>query len=463
MYHMNEGGGCSSMVALPEATADGSTIFGKNSDRPLNESQPFCFYPARDYPERAQVECTYIRIPQASHTYACFGSRPYAIFGFEIGVNERGVVIGNEAVYGREIPERRWGLLGMDILRLALERADNAANAVTVMGELLETYGTGGNPATRDQRFNGNYIIADAKDAYRFESMQRCWVAKKIEHVGYLSNCYSIRDDYDRIGRDTLRTAAEKGWTLPGERIDAANCFTRSDLVFADVKSFLRFPRLRYLMEGREPFTPKMMMKNLRDHYEGTPQESLFYGRAAAKVPGVCGHSGGLSGSTSAASAVVVIRADAPEPLRFTYWNSMSPPCCSVFRPFYNIHWLPEDLQHAHALFDERDQWWVFIALERYIALNYDRFAPVVQERFQALEDDFLQEAASLEKFFDGNVEPLRAFSLHASCQSVQLAKDCLNEIKSKLKTTDIDRLLLDYFQLSAEGCGMPYDQRVIR
>lgn len=58
---------------------------------------------------------------------------------------------------------------------------------------------------------------------------------------------------------------------------------------------------------------------------------------------------------------------------------------------------------------------------------------------------------------------PLRAFSLHASCQSVQLAKDCLNEIKSKLKTTDIDRLLLDYFQLSAEGCGMPYDQRVIR
>lgn len=39
-------------------------------------------------------------------------------------------------------------------------------------------------------------------------------------------------------------------------------------------------------MEGREPFTPKMMMKNLRDHYEGTPQESLFYGRAAAKVPG---------------------------------------------------------------------------------------------------------------------------------------------------------------------------------
>lgn len=169
------------MVALPEATADGSTIFGKNSDRPLNESQPFCFYPARDYPERAQVECTYIRIPQASHTYACFGSRPYAIFGFEIGVNERGVVIGNEAVYGREIPERRWGLLGMDILRLALERADNAANAVTVMGELLETCEPAVIRRTRDT-LQRHYIIADAKDAYRFESMQRCWVAKKIEH-----------------------------------------------------------------------------------------------------------------------------------------------------------------------------------------------------------------------------------------------------------------------------------------
>lgn len=454
---------CTTMVALGSATESGSTIFAKNSDRAVNEAQPLCFYPAKDYEEGETVTCTYIKIPQVKHTYACIGSRPYHFFGFEHGVNEHGVVIGNEAVSGREYPERRWGLIGMDILRLALERADTAAKAVEVMGWLFETYGTGGDPAYRIPSFNGNYIIADGKEAYIFESCQRYWAAKKVDHVGYISNCYSIQEDYHMIGKNVIREVVEKGWAPKGDKINIAKTFSKDDCIFVEAEGYLRYTRLKKLMENREPLTVKTMMNNLRDHYDGEDYGALLYSPAAAKLPSICSHPGGISGCSSAASVVANLRPHMPKPFQIMYWGSMAPPCCSIFRPYFNLNWLPDDLQHAHALYDAKDQWWIFTELERYIALNYEKFAPKVKTEFHKLEDSFIAEAKFLEERYEGNDEKLKAFSLRANDESLALAKEFIKEIQSKIKPQEIDRMLLSYFTESSAGCGMPYDETLIK
>ncbi|HNL51292.1 MAG TPA: peptidase C69, partial [Actinomycetota bacterium] len=81
---------CDTFVSLPDATTDASVILGKNSDREPNEAHEVVMIPAADH-DRARVKATYLDIAQASHTHAVLLSKPYWIWGAEMGVNEHGV------------------------------------------------------------------------------------------------------------------------------------------------------------------------------------------------------------------------------------------------------------------------------------------------------------------------------------------------------------------------------------
>lgn len=449
---------CSTLIALRSATEQGEIIFGKNSDRPVNESQPLEYFAPADHEPGEMVQCTYMKVPQVKHTYGYIGSRPYNIYGFEHGINEKGLMIGNEAVNGRETPERRWGLIGMDILRLTLERADSAAKAVEIMGELLETYGTGGDPLIRAQYFNANYIIADYEEAYMFESCQRMWAAKKIEHTGHIGNIYALTDDYDMIGKNVIAEAAAKGWCRNEERINISQTFSISDCNYEDGEAYFRYLRQEELMADREPFTVKMMMDNLRDHYDPNYRKALPYDIATSKMPTICCHPGGMSGCASAASVACSLDKDAEEPFKFVYWGSMAPPCCSVFAPKFNIGWIPEELAVADGMYSKESPWWTFTELERYISLSYDDFAPLAQEVFYPLEDEFIEQVQAAKQEYNGDVEALKSLSQDAFSRTMEAAKALIGRIKKELPQTKINDLMLDYFRDSAAGCGMSYD-----
>jgi dipeptidase len=79
------------------------------------------------------VRCTYIEIPQVAETFAVLLAKPFWIWGAEMGANEKGVTIGNEAVFTKVPMEKQPGLIGMDFLRLALERAATARFALEVI------------------------------------------------------------------------------------------------------------------------------------------------------------------------------------------------------------------------------------------------------------------------------------------------------------------------------------------
>ena len=84
--------------------------------------------------------------------------------GAEMGANECGVVIGNEAVWTTQ-PYQNKGLLGMDLVRLGLERGESAYQALMIVIELLENYGQGGN-CHHILNFTGGTIAIFAKNDF---------------------------------------------------------------------------------------------------------------------------------------------------------------------------------------------------------------------------------------------------------------------------------------------------------
>lgn len=72
---------CDTFVALSNATRDGSVIFGKNSDRHPNEGHEVIILPHAEHPQGAQVQCTYISVPQVKETNAVLLAKPFWIWG----------------------------------------------------------------------------------------------------------------------------------------------------------------------------------------------------------------------------------------------------------------------------------------------------------------------------------------------------------------------------------------------
>ena len=138
-------------------------IFAKNSDRSCNEINLVQFIPGGKTGGQP-VKCTYITVPQEEKKYSVLLVRPHWMWGAEMGINECGVAIGNEALFTKSKGKRTERLLGMDILRIALERAKNAKEGIEEIKKALTAFGQGGN-CTFDKTFyyDNSFLVADKK------------------------------------------------------------------------------------------------------------------------------------------------------------------------------------------------------------------------------------------------------------------------------------------------------------
>jgi secernin len=351
--------GCDTLVALPTASRDGCTLFAKNSDRPLTECQPLVQFPSATHAPSAEVRCQYLTIPQARRTYGFIAAQPDWLWGVELGVNERQVAIGNEAVFTRDpVPET--GLLGMDLVRLGLERAETAREGVEVITELLETYGQGGPalPGT-STGYHNSYLLADPSEAWVLETSGRHWAARHVHGVSSISNLLTIDDEWDMAAADLEAHARSQGW-WPSESGELRFAAAYRNEAIPGRISEGRLARSRALLQGDAgQLTERLLMTFMRDHGEtGTllpeerdPESPSYFT--------LCLHADPLQSTTASMIARLCTSPDG----RPDAWACLGSPCTSVYLPLYLDGALPPELSRGGPKPDKRSPWWRLKAL----------------------------------------------------------------------------------------------------
>ena len=310
---------CDTFVVLGKSSADGITLFGKNSDREPNEPQSVYFFP-RSSNNSDELFTTNQRVDQASETNAILISKPSWMWGGEMGVSEKGVVIGNEAVFTKE-SVRRDGLLGMDMLRIALERSENAEHAVKIIVELIDKYGQGGNGGfAKYFYYHNSFLIADRENAWIVETSDRYWVAKRVDGYAAISNCLSIGEEIDESHPQVVGNAENRKWHKRGKEFNFAQSYERK-LIAKFSGAEARSKRVKSLIEERK-MDIESSFEVLRDHGGG---------RLLGSMRNICMHAGvGLVSSQTTASMVVALGD------RIEVWvTNSSLPCLSIFKPVW--------------------------------------------------------------------------------------------------------------------------------
>ncbi len=375
---------CDTMVALGNSTKSGNTIFAKNSDRPVTEAQPLVVIPAEEHKEGEMVRCTYIEIPQAAHTYRVIGSKPYWIWGFEHGMNEHNVAIGNEAVWAREPEEKENGLLGMDLLRLGLERGSTAYESLHVITGLLETYGQGGNAAVgMEHRYHNSFLIADPKEAWILDTCGRRWVARRVQDTAGISNCYSTEEHWDEESGDVKEYAYANGWISREVPFHFAKAYSAMSLKHRAAHP--RYMRLNKLLkQNAGNITLETIRSIQRDHFEGEILEPRWSPADGLHVS-ICMHAMTETSSKTAAASHVELIQDKTA----VWWNAFAVPCMSVFAPYTVFSKLPEAVSNAGAKYSEDSAWWQFERLQYAVETDYCRHMSWWRREADQLEHAF--------------------------------------------------------------------------
>jgi len=395
---------CDTLVALPSVTKNDSLLMAKNSDREPDEAQAIVHISRKLHSDK-KLRCTYIEIPQVTETYECILSKPFQIWGAEMGANEHGLVIGNEAVFTKvKLEKKNQGLTGMDLLRLALERCTISEEAITCITTLLDQYGQDANGGYKNKNFyyHNSFLIADTQNAWVLETAGKEWAAEKVKDLRSISNKLSI-DDSDKISATAKSFAQSKGWWKEGTPFSFQNAY--SDWFYTRMgRSASR--QSCTTSSGRQrigQLTQADCMQILQTHNG----DVAHFKPSRANTGSVCMHATNLlNPSSTTGSMVAEIRSALPH----TIWlTGTAHPCLSVYIPFYFGTNVLNDFKLPSAKEDD-SLWWRAEKLHQWISKDYQKRKAIINQERIALQHEFIERDFFLMKP-DVTIQSLEAFS----------------------------------------------------
>ena len=369
---------CDTLVALPEATADGAMLLAKNADTEVNEAQQILRFPARRYAPGAALRITHMTIPQAEQTHEIILDRSFWSWGGEIGCNEHGVAIGDEAIFSNQRADKD-GVIILDLLRLGLERARTAREAVEVIGAHVVEYGQGGNcQMMGNYWFDSGLLIADRSEAWVMNCAGRHWAARRAGPTEAISNRI-------QIGRD---------WQLSSLKDDDPTDFRAAFADEAreyDAGAMERESCAAGLLAARRGrITMHDMAAVLRD----VGDEATYDVTEGDRSTRVCMHAGPSPQRFWHATGAMITETRADSVV--VWMTGTSATDLSIFKPLFFGIPLPRIGLEPTGTDTDGTLWWRHERLHRRAMAHYHEVKPELRADFDALERQFHAQSVSL-------------------------------------------------------------------
>jgi dipeptidase len=463
-----EDASCTSIMVGKKATTDGSVITCHSCDG--NYRTWLNIVPARKYGEGAMRKVYWGlmhnefygdkrnvtekgEIPQVAETYSylntCYPS-----------LNEKQLAMGETTFGGKASMQNDDGLFLIEELQaIALERCDNARDAIRLMGELATKYGYGdaGECLT----------VADKNEVWHFEIMgagiehvSAVWAAVRIpdDHVGVSANICRIstldlkKPDYYMASENVITLAEEMGFydSNSGEPFKFWKAYsgrkpfsTREWYVLSTMAPSLNLTaemeELPFSVKPEKKVSPRDVMAYYRNTYEGTDLDvtknllvaksnfgrrggeaqqnetapemvksalaSPFMSRdlamlANALKPGAVESQRTIAISGCSYSNVIQCRDWLPDEIGGVAWFSFDNPACSPRIPIYaGTLSLPENFEVCgQKKFRTDAAIWNFRETNRLAELKWERTRGMINGAVQEFEDKAFLELPMMDK-----------------------------------------------------------------
>ncbi len=299
---------CDTMCSLGGNNRDSKvSLFGKNSDRDPNEIQIVEFHPRTV--RSGKTRTTYIEVEYEGETNAVILSRPSWMWGAEMGVNQKGVAVGNEAIFSSPKNKTR-SLIGMDLLRLGLEKGNDANSTAKSIIEYLEKYGQGGsNDQYKNEYYNNSFLITDGKKVLELYISGKEYLLKEVKSFDTISN--SIPRGRENEKEELLRSS---------------NFLNKEDFLYTRLGR--GFERSEFTTAGLHNDPHGIEIRNffrILRHHDGDWSHPRLGSNAD-----VCMHAGPLSRKFQTVNSLVVEIGEK----RSVVWSTFSSnPCISLYKP----------------------------------------------------------------------------------------------------------------------------------
>ena len=395
------------------------------------------------------------QIPQVRHTYK------YVNTGYPC-LNEKQLAIGETTFSGPDTLINRSSMFVIEELcRLALERCDNARDAIRLMGSLAEQYGYGD---------GGECLtVADKNEVWQFEitgsgkhSTGAVWAAQRVpdDHVAMSANITRIgridRSDSDNfMASDNLEevTRAHGLWDGESEfvfwkaiKCDYAkgkNFREREFIVFSQIAPSQNFSyeddELPFSVKPDSTVSSRRVAEILRGTYDGTPFDQCtnwhnpwvnkdIMNMINGFAPGAIEFHRTLAVAWCAYSTVIELRRDLPDAVGGVCWYAVDNPGQSPHIPIFSgATELPAAFgKCGHKGFDPDCVLWQFRKANKLATLNWQKTKGEFQQTLKSIEDESWQKVGEAEKQFEAAT---------GAASKAEVLNNCTSDVHSAAAT----------------------------